>query len=214
MSENGWTDDFLCEQWFCNIFVPCTKARNTSGAPILLIYDGHGSHLTDGILKLAEENNIKLFQLPLHTTHRTQPLDVGIFGPLQCRWMERCDNVLEETGEEIWKVDFIREYMAARVLTFVPETIKNAWQKCGISPLDSNVFTDKDFAPSYSTSTQSHLPRRYPKHSGYLEGEESESEDEASQEEDESGSSDAGSDDKMEDDREEGPSNHTGKPSI
>ena len=83
-----------------------------------------------------------------------------------------------------------------------------------ISPLNFNVFMDKDFTPSYSTSTRSHLPQRYPKCSGYLEGEESESEDEASQEEDESGSSDAGSDDEMEDDREEGPSNHAGKPSI
>ena len=132
MSENSWTDDFLCEQWFRDIFVPCIKARNTSSAPILLIYDGHGSHLMDGILKLAEENNIELFQLPPHTTHCTQPLDVGIFSPLQHWWMEICDDVLEETGEEIWKVDFIREYMAARALAFIPETIKNAWQKCGI----------------------------------------------------------------------------------
>lgn len=102
------------------VFVPCTKARNTSGAPILLIYDGQGSHLTDRMLQMAEENNIELFQLPPHTTHRTQPLDVG---PLQRRWMERCDDVMEETGKEIRKVDFIREYVTARALAFVPETI-------------------------------------------------------------------------------------------
>lgn len=83
MSENAWTDDFLCTQWFRDVFIPQATARNTSGAPILLIYDGHGSHTTAEMRNLAELHNIELFCLPPHTTHRTQPLDVGIFGPLQ-----------------------------------------------------------------------------------------------------------------------------------
>ncbi|KIL55070.1 hypothetical protein M378DRAFT_91423, partial [Amanita muscaria Koide BX008] len=37
MSENGWTDDFLCKEWFKNSFIPQTIAQNTSGKPILLI---------------------------------------------------------------------------------------------------------------------------------------------------------------------------------
>ena len=80
------------------------------------------------MVQLAEENNVELFQLLPHMTHHMQPLDVGIFGPLQWWWMERCDDVLEKTGEEIQKVDFIKEYMAARELVFLPETIKNTWQ--------------------------------------------------------------------------------------
>jgi hypothetical protein len=63
--------------------------------------------------KLAEEHNIELFCLPPHTTHQTQPLNIGVFGPLQHRWQERCDDVLETTDEKIHKVDFIREYMEA-----------------------------------------------------------------------------------------------------
>jgi len=47
MSENGWTDDFLCMQWFQESFIPQAMACNTSGAPILLIYDGHSSHTTE-----------------------------------------------------------------------------------------------------------------------------------------------------------------------
>lgn len=142
MSGKGWTDDFLCEKWFQDIFIPCTKAWNTSDTPILLVYNGHGSHLMDEMFKLADENNIELFQLPHHTTHWTQPLDIGVFGPLQWHWMERCNDMLEETGEEIWKEDFIREYMAARELAFLSETIKIAQKRCGICLLNPNVFTD------------------------------------------------------------------------
>jgi hypothetical protein len=112
--------------------------------------------------KLAEKHNIELFCLPPHTTHRTQPLDVGVFGPLQRRWQERCDEVLETTDEEIRKVDFVKEYMEARRHAFLPDTIKKAWERSGICPLNPNIFTDADFAPSASTSRHAHLPGSYP----------------------------------------------------
>jgi hypothetical protein len=88
MSENGWMDDFLCTEWFRDTFIPHATERNSLGASILLIYDGHGSHTMAEMRRLAEEYNIELFCLPPHTTHQTQPLDVGIFRPLQRRWME------------------------------------------------------------------------------------------------------------------------------
>jgi len=162
MSENGWTNDFLCTQWFWDSFIPQAKAKNTSGAPILLIYDGHGSHTTDEMRKLAEEHNIELFCLLPHTTHRMQPLDVGVFGPLQWRWQEHCDEVLEITNEEIRKVDFVKEYMAVWDEAFLPETITKAWKKSGIYPLNPNIFTDADFSPSASTSRHACVPGSYP----------------------------------------------------
>ena len=158
MSESGWTDDYLCTQWFEHTFIPQTKTRNVSQLPILLIYDGDGSHTTPEMRQLAHEHGIELFCLPPHTTHRTQPLDVGVFGPLQRRWMERCDDVLEETGEEIWKVDFVKEYMVARNLAFVPDTITKAWKKAGDCPLNPDIFTPADFAPSTTFSTHGHVP--------------------------------------------------------
>lgn len=37
-------------KWFDTVFVPAATARNTTGAPILLIIDGHGSHLSDEVV--------------------------------------------------------------------------------------------------------------------------------------------------------------------
>ena len=47
--------------------------------PVLLILDGHASHVTINVIKLAHENNIHLLCLPAHTSHILQPLDVGVF---------------------------------------------------------------------------------------------------------------------------------------
>src|SRR5258705_7362303 len=128
ISPNGWTDDFLCTEWFKKSFIPQTTAQNTSGKkPILLIYDGHGSHDTSALCHLAQDNNITLFCLPPHTTHKLQPLDVGVFGPFQRGWIDRCDKIVEDTGEEMPHEDVVQEYMAIWQVTFKPTTIISAF---------------------------------------------------------------------------------------
>ncbi|KIJ08364.1 hypothetical protein PAXINDRAFT_18494 [Paxillus involutus ATCC 200175] len=69
---------------------------------------------------------------------------------------------MEESGEGIsWK-NLIKEYMAARAESFKEETILKAWRKSGINPLNPDIFTKEDYAPSYSTSTNLHLPEMFP----------------------------------------------------
>jgi hypothetical protein len=77
-----------------------------------------------------------------------QPLDVGVFGPFQHAWADRCDEVVEDTGEEIPHEDFIKEYMDVHARTFSTNTISQAFKKCGIHPFNLDIFTDRDFAPS------------------------------------------------------------------
>jgi hypothetical protein len=127
MSPNGWTDNQLNYDWFDKSFIPQTAERNVSGGWRLLIHDGHGSHDTVRLIELARKHKIILFCLPPHTTHKLQPLDVGVFGPFQSAWIDRCHEVVEETGQEIPKEDFIKEYMAVRAKTFKKSTIKSAW---------------------------------------------------------------------------------------
>lgn len=53
------------------------------------------------IREMAEKEGVQLFCIPPHTSHRLQPLDVGVFGPVQRAWQKRCLAVLEETGESL-----------------------------------------------------------------------------------------------------------------
>ena len=47
--------------------------------PVLLVQDGHSSHVSVDQIELAQANDIYLLCLPAHTTHILQPLDVGVF---------------------------------------------------------------------------------------------------------------------------------------
>ncbi len=154
MSPNGWTDDFLGTDWFKLSFLPQSTARNTSGKPILLVYDGHGSHETTPIIRMALERNTILLCLPPHTTHKLQPLDVGVFGPAQRLWTERCDDIVIELQTEMRKEDFVKEYMAVREKSFKESTIRSAWRASGAWPINPDVFTDQDYAPSIPFSTK------------------------------------------------------------
>lgn len=90
LSDKGWTNNFIAAWWFEKCFLPQAMARNSSGKTILLIYDGHKSHETIELRETAVQHKIELYRLPAHTSHRLQPLDVGVFGPLQRAWQNRC----------------------------------------------------------------------------------------------------------------------------
>jgi DDE superfamily endonuclease len=48
----------------------------------LLIVDEYSSHINMAFITAADDRRIILLILPPHSTHRLQPLDVGLFSPL------------------------------------------------------------------------------------------------------------------------------------
>ncbi|KAI0329177.1 hypothetical protein GY45DRAFT_1232154, partial [Cubamyces sp. BRFM 1775] len=67
-----------------------------------------------------------------------QPLDVGVFGPLSRMWLERCTEIAEESGAEIERGQFVREYLSVRSRSITEAVVKAAWAKTGIHPLNPN----------------------------------------------------------------------------
>lgn len=130
----------------------------------MLIFDGHRSHGQPKLLVTASQHNTILFRLPAHCTHKLQPLDVGILGPLQQTFSVLVDEFVELHGRRPNRPEFVTMYLDARDITFKKSTILSAWGSCGISPRNSNIFHDKEFAPSLinSTSLSAHLPSEYP----------------------------------------------------
>lgn len=116
------------------------------------------------MIQLARENNVAIIQLPPHTTHKLQPLDVGVFGPFQRMWLDRCDEIVESTYEEVSQAQLVKEYLAIRKEAFKEATICAAWRKSGHEPHNPDIFTDADYAPSvpFSTSSTSLVPSTFP----------------------------------------------------
>jgi len=56
----------------------------------LLILDGHGSHMTMKFFEKCHQNRIVLAVFPPHSTHRLQPLDIGIVPAVRDGLLEDC----------------------------------------------------------------------------------------------------------------------------
>jgi hypothetical protein len=155
-SPNGWTDSDAALAWIRDVFDPETQPA-VPGDKRLLIMDGHRSHCSLEFLLYAERKGITVLLLPPHTTHRLQPLDVGIFGPLSKAW-SRIVREWQDRGQLVDKTSFLSMYNEARHEAFTSETINGAFVKCGIFPYDPSVITEEDIAPAEITTCQSSQP--------------------------------------------------------
>ena len=95
-----------------------TKPQVTPTSPYrLLIIDGHDSHVTLEFIEYCDAANIKPYCLPPHSTHLLQPLDVGLFSPLQKAYGKAVDRISRFSFAKIWKVSFLLLLVEARTAT-------------------------------------------------------------------------------------------------
>lgn len=89
-TKNGWMEEPTFFMWFSKMFIPhVEKTRTELGMEekfAILFFDGHSSHISLRIVKLAIDNNIKLVKFPSHLTDKIQPLDTCVFGPVKTDW--------------------------------------------------------------------------------------------------------------------------------
>ena len=128
--------------------------KENRGEEHLLILDQCSCHASLRILEYAEAHHVLLYGLPPHTTHYTQPADVGIFGPLKAHfWNAETDLMVQRDREfrrrlkswsaEAGKPPIRREIsiadlpilMATAIReTMTRQTITSAFRKTGIYP--------------------------------------------------------------------------------
>ena len=82
VSDSGWMEAANFEQFIEKVFLPHTAHLKH---PLVLIFDGHGSHLTWGTVQKCMEADVHLICLPPHSSHALQPCDVGVFRPMKVR---------------------------------------------------------------------------------------------------------------------------------
>jgi hypothetical protein len=134
-SPNGYTDNELGLEWLEQVFEPQTRER-AAGRWRLLICDGHGSYETADFLTFCFTHRIYLLRLPPHTSHLTQPLDVGCFSPLKQAYRRGVKDESDKGVKTITKRLFMDLYRKARDEAFSLCNIKKAWKGAGLFPLD------------------------------------------------------------------------------
>ena len=148
-NPSGWINAELFESWLDHFI---THSQSTKDSPTLLIMDNHTSHISVAVIDKAKANGVVLLTFPPHTSHKLQPLDRTVYGPLKKYFHEACNDwMLSNHGKLITIYEMAQCLGKSFPRAFKPENIVSGFRATGISPYDRNVFSDNEFLSSYVT---------------------------------------------------------------
>ena len=109
----------------------------------MLVLDGHESHLSAKFDNHCEINKIIPLCLPPHSSHLTQPLDVGCFGPLKRVHGDEINNFIMSTITHIIKDEFLIAFKAAYFKTITADNVKAGFRGAGLIPHNPEAIISK-----------------------------------------------------------------------
>jgi hypothetical protein len=136
-SENGWSSNKLGMEWLEKVFNRHTQPASPRSRRLLIV-DGHSSHVNYEFVEWADRHRIIILILPPHSTHKLQPLDVGLFGSLATAYSVRLDMLLAGSGglTTMSKSMFFDLFKPSFDEVFSEKNIQHAFQKPGIWPVN------------------------------------------------------------------------------
>lgn len=147
-SKSGWMTEELFMEWLKHFKV---AVHTSIEEPVLLILDNHSSHTSLNTYQFCKENGIHMLSLPPHTSHRMQPLDVTVFGPLKAALSREMDIFIKSRQYlQITPYDLASLFNKAYARIATVEKAVNGFEVTGIHPFNPNVFNDEDFLASDS----------------------------------------------------------------
>ena len=148
VSDTGYSNTEIFSHYVKNHFLKYVQSRSESH-PLLLLYDGHRSHIGLSLIQWARQNNIILFVLPPHTSHILQPMDVGCFGPFETLYQQEAHKLMRKTtGRSITRYDVCSIACKVYDHALSPTNLRSAFKKSGIFPLNPSEISMDVIAPS------------------------------------------------------------------
>lgn len=148
-SENGWITNELFVKWLDHFIKHVKPSLNNR---VLLILDGHSSHKSLSAIELARSNGIVMICLPPHTTHKMQPLDRTIYGPLKTSYNAECDKwMVTNAGQRISPYDLSGLFGSSYLRTATMDKAISGFKCSGLWPYNPDVFSADDFIASLVT---------------------------------------------------------------
>ena len=146
-SDSGWVNSGLFCKWL-DFFVKLIPPSR----PVLLLLDGHVSHMSIEAIEVARSNEVHMLCIPAHTTHILQPLNVGVFKSFKSNYYKACRKYILDHPGRIITTDAIASLVAvAWPNSVTPINIMSGFKKCGVYPLNPGEITDRQIAPSNTT---------------------------------------------------------------
>ena len=138
---NGWTNNETGLEWIKH-FNKHTRTRQR-GAYRMIVLDGHESHQSAEFEAFCKDNNIVTLSLPPHSSHLTQPLDVGCFSVLKRAYGREVEHFIKSHINHITKVEFLLAFKAAHAAAMTENNIKGGFRGASLVPFNLEAVISK-----------------------------------------------------------------------
>lgn len=127
--------------------VKCSKEK-----PVILLLDNHDSHLSIDGLDYCKANGVTVLSFPPHCSHKLQPLDRSVYGPLKKYINSSCDSwMVSNPGKTMTIYDIPGILRDSLPLAVNPANIINGFRVTGVFPFNRNIFQDSDYLGNFVT---------------------------------------------------------------
>lgn len=140
-TATGWSDTRTLMAWFTKCYE--VETRPPPGEWRILILDGHSTHMNRNFHHMCWRAKVLLCFLPAHTSDKTQPLDLAVFGPLSTFFHQEIRDISQvATTAPMYKQRFISAYKVAGEKAFSGSNIRSAFKAAGILPYNPKVILE------------------------------------------------------------------------
>lgn len=146
VSESGWSNLQIFRQYLSSHFLKYVPGRE--GQKVLLLLDGHTTHVSVGLCEWASQHGIVLFILPAHTSHLLQPLDVACYGPFQRMYNAECHKLIKQTAATINRFNVCETACKVYSRALSSENAQSGFKRTGIYPLNKEAVPKEFLIPA------------------------------------------------------------------
>ncbi|KAF5519700.1 hypothetical protein CGCA056_v007662 [Colletotrichum aenigma] len=158
-TSNGWTNNETALEWL-RYFDKYSKPR-LRGIYRMLVVDSHESHVSSDFEDYCKKNKIITICLPAHSSHLTQPLDVGCYSVLKLRYGSQIEHFIKARITHIAKPEFFLAFKAAFLQTFTQENVHGGFRGARLIPYNPQTVLSK-LDVQLRTPTAPNTPNRLP----------------------------------------------------
>ena len=152
-STSGWMTKSLFTSWCVNFAHWSTKYRErlNTNSRFMLLMDGHLSRMNASAMHYLFIHGIDVIILPAHSSHITQPFDVGIASSLKCKYKKYLIKFIREIpegtlmGTDLSRLLGVSAFFEALSTVCSPLMQRKAFETTGICPFEPNNMLASPF---------------------------------------------------------------------
>lgn len=152
-TPSGWTEENIFIKWMDHFI---ENVKPTAESPVILFLDNHESHISLTAMNQAREHHIEVLSFPPHCSHKLQPLDVSVFGPVKTAYTVEYNNWTKSNANKDFEIHHIPKIVATILdANLTADVIKSGFRASGIWPYKENIFKDTDYSAYVLEKAQS-----------------------------------------------------------